>query len=362
MTRPVVFTGDIFRLQSRGGISRYFLEVMARLSRPLEVVAGVHQSRVLPAVPVAARAALRLPGFAGSGRLRGLPNYVIDRLLVRGRRNVIVHPTYYREPASLPRSEPVVATVYDMAHERLPALFDRRWWSAPDPARHKAALCARADAVVCISEATRQDLVELLGTDPKKIRVIRCGAPTWTGLGAEPIAGIDAPFFLWVGERAGYKNFDATLRAWAACREAAGTLLLCIGGGPLGTAEQRPLAGLDRRVLQIACPDAQLKWAYENALGLLYTSLWEGFGIPVAEAMTLGCPVVASDLAALREVAGDAAFYVDPTDPESIGCGIARCLAEGRTSAGGRARALRSSQFSWDDCAAAHERLYRELE
>ena len=359
MSRTVVFTGDIFRLQPRGGISRYFLEVISRLSRPLEVIAGIHQSRVLASAPVPMRAALPMPGFTGSRMLRALPNRMIDLLLVGGRRDVIVHPTYYRSPEGLPRRAPLVATVYDMAHERMPEWFRRHWWSAPDPARHKAALCARADRVVCISETTRRDLVELVGTDARKIGVIRCGVPDWARVPAERIAGVDAPFFLWVGERAGYKNFDRTLGAWAACPEAAQTMLLCVGGGPLNSSERRRIDPLDRRVLQVACPDSQLKWAYENAAGLLYTSLWEGFGIPVVEALSLGCPVVASNLPVLREVAGEAALYVDPLDPSRIRGGIAQCLTEGRA---GRASGFSAAPFSWDDCAAAHERLYRELE
>jgi glycosyltransferase involved in cell wall biosynthesis len=169
---------------------------------------------------------------------------------------------------------------------------------------------------------------------------------------------------LWVGERAGYKNFDTTVRAWAACRQARGTMLLCIGGGPLDRNERRMLAllGAGDRVVQLACPDPQLRWAYEHAAGLLYLSLWEGFGIPIAEAMTLGCPVVASDRAALREVAGESAIYVDPSSLECITAAIARCLTEGRSDERARALASRVARFSWDDCAAAHEALYRELE
>jgi glycosyltransferase involved in cell wall biosynthesis len=364
MRRAVVYSGDIFRLQERGGITRYFLELIARLERPREVVAGLHQSRAIGGVRGTMRAAVRLPAFRGSRRLREPLNRLIDAWLIQRRRGVILHPTYYRDPRGLPPSEPVVATVYDMAHERLAGMFRRPWWSQADPARRKAELCARAQAIVCISQATARDLIELLRIDPGKVRVIPCGAPDWSRIPAAEPSGLREPFFLWVGERRGYKNFDAALAAWAGCRAAAPGTLLCVGGGAFERRERERLAalGVADRVRQAALSDGELRWAYERAAGLLYTSLWEGFGLPVLEAMALGCPVVVSDRAALPEVAGEAGYVVDPADPDRLRAAIERCLAAGREPQ--RARALReqAARFSWDACAAAHEALYRELE
>jgi glycosyltransferase involved in cell wall biosynthesis len=364
MSRPVVFTGDIFRLQPRGGISRYFLEVMNRIERPCEIVAGLHQSRVIGAARARLHVAARMPAFVGSGRLRAVPNALIDRWWMGRRRDALLHPTYYRDPAALPRARALIVTVFDMAHERLPALFRRRWWSAADPARHKAALCARADAIVCISEATRRDLVGHLRIEAARMRVIPCGAPSWSGIEPQPIPGLGEPWFLWVGERRGYKNFGAALEAWADCREAASSTLLCVGGGGFDAAERARLSalGVTERVRQLACDDGALRWAYEGAAGLLYTSLWEGFGLPVLEAMSLGCPVVASNRGAIPEVAGEAALLVDPEDRDCIRAAIARCLVAGREPLAAAARRARAARFSWDASAAAHEALYREFE
>jgi glycosyltransferase involved in cell wall biosynthesis len=363
MTRGVVFTGDIFRLQSRGGISRYFLELFRRLRRPAEIVAGWHRSQVLADDPRVTRAH-RASVFPGSARLYALGNAFIDGDALRQARRAIVHPTYYRDPGTLPRRLPLVATVFDMAHERHPEHFRRHWWSARDPARHKRALCERADAIVCISEATRHDLLELLPVPPGKTRVVHLAAPDWSAVVPRPIEGATAPFFLWVGERAGYKNFPATLGAWAACREARDTTLLCLGGGPLGPDERAAAESLHvaSRVRQVDGSDRELRWAYENALGLVYTSLWEGFGIPVLEAMSLGCPVVASDRPVIREVAGHGAILVEPTQEGSLTEGIARCLAAPRGGDVARARSEHAARFSWQGCADAHESLYSELD
>lgn len=362
--RTVLYTGDVFRLQERGGITRYFTEVIPRLKRPAEVVVGLHRSAELAGLGPRARHAVRLPAFPGSAHLAAPWNALLDRSTLGGRRGVILHPTYYRDPRSLPRSEPLVLTVYDMTHERFPAIGRRRWWGRRDPAVHKAALCARADLILCISQATRRDVVELLGIPPEKTRVVLPAGRDWAAVPSVAPAGLDGPFLLWIGERHTYKNFARTLAAWASCREAAASTLLCIGGGPFRPDEAERLAtlGVTARVRQIDCPDSQLRFAYEHAAGLLYTSLWEGFGLPVLEAFGLGCPVVTSNLSALPEAGGAEAIYVEPQSTESLREGIRRCLDAGRPPDLVAARQAQAARFSWDACAAGIEAVYGGLD
>jgi len=364
MTRPVLFTGDIFRLQQRGGITRYFSELIPRLERPATIVAGVHQSRSVRSGSLAGAPALYVRGFRLSPRPRAAVNRWIDARRLGRAKNEILHATYYRDPASLPLQAPVVVTVYDMAHERFPSLFRRAWWRSEDPARWKAALCGRADRILCISESTRRDLRELLGVAEAKTRVIHLGTTDWRGISARPVEGIDPPFFLWVGERHTYKNFDRTLRAWAESRAAASSSLLCVGGPELTRNERETIRslGVSGRVRRQSLEDASLRWAYEHAAGLLYTSLCEGFGLPLVEAMSLNCPIVAARVSSIPEVAGEVPIYIDPEDPESIRSGIERCLEAGRGLAEERGSRARAALFSWDRCAAAHEAVYEELD
>ena len=363
MTRPVLYTGDIFRLQARGGITRYFGELIPRLGRPARIVAGIHQSRAMPSgSPV--YAAAYLPAFRQSPRPRAVVNRWVDAAWIHGGSGEIIHPTYYRDPARLPASAPLVLTVYDMAHERFPSMFRRPWWSSEDPACWKEAICRRADRIVCISESTRRDLIGILNVEERKTRVIHCGSTDWSGVESEEVSGLKRPFFLWVGERHTYKNFAATLGAWASSGAASLTDILCVGGGlfrPSEVKEAKAL-GVSEHVRQTALRDPQLKWTYERAAGLLYTSRCEGFGLPLLEAMSLGCPVVASNTSSIPGVAGDAAIYVEPTDPESIRAGIERCLDLERDDAMRERLRARAALFSWDACAAAHEALYRELD
>ena len=353
MTRPVLFTGDIFRLQPRGGITRYFDELIPRLRRPSRVVAGLHQSRTLPQGNV--ESSVYMPGFRLSPRPRAVVNRWVDSARIQRNSDEILHPTYYRDPKRLP-SLPMVLTVYDMAHERFPEHFRRRRWNSDDPARWKKAITDRADRIVCISESTQRDLIDLLHVEERKTRVIHCGATDWSRVTAEAVEGIPQPFFLWVGERHTYKNFAATLEAWAASKAKGETSLLCVGGGPLRESERAD------RAHQRTLSDAGLKWAYEHAAGLLYTSRCEGFGLPLVEAMSLGCPVVASNGSSMPEVAGDVAVYVDPESVDSIREGIERCLETGRNRDISERLRARAAHFSWDRCAEAHEAVYRELD
>jgi glycosyltransferase involved in cell wall biosynthesis len=361
--RPVVFTGDIFRQQPRGGITRYVLEVTVRLRREAEVVLGLHQSEDPGLKDVRTRWALRLPAVRGMHYLTGAAGRLVDTLLLVPRRGVIVHPTYYRDPAGLPRGQPLVVTVHDMTHERLARLFPRDGRSDGDPARHKAALCARADRLLCYSEATRRDIVEFLRLPGDRIRVVPLASREWSAVVPIPLE-VSRPFLLWVGERHVYKNFIPTLSALAACRAAADCELLCAGGGPLRPAERAALeaTGLARRMRRRNLSDGELRWAYEHATGLLYPSLWEGFGLPVVEALALGCPVLTSDRASLPELAGAAAIVVDPEDPDALRDGIARLVASGRAADALEARRRQAARFSWDACAALHESTYQELD
>lgn len=362
MPVPVVYTGDIFRAQEHGGITRVFVEVARRLPRPVSVVAGFHRSRDLPVLGSCVRRAWRRPAFRGS-RLLIAP---LDRLVEVAslpRRGVILHPTYYRPPGSLPAGVPWVVTVHDMAHERFPELFHRPWWSR-DPARHKLPLCARAARIVCYSESTRRDLLERMPAGEAKVRTIPLAGRDWEGVPATPIAGLRESFVLWVGERHHYKNWVRTMEAFSRAPVGRDAAVLCAGGGPLRPEEHAQLErlGLADRVMQRSLSDAELRWAYERAAALLYTSLWEGFGLPVLEALALGCPVLCSDRASLPEVGGEAVVYADPDDPEALRHGIASVMAAGRAPASVAARQAQAARFSWDATARAYEQLYRELD
>jgi glycosyltransferase involved in cell wall biosynthesis len=300
----------------------------------------------------------RLPGFPGAARLAAPLNSAIDVAAFRRLPKAILHPSYFRDPRTLPGGHPVVVTLFDLTHERFPGA------ARLGPERWKQSLCQHADRVLCISESTRRDAVERLGLPEHLLRVAPLGSRDWSDVTAQPIEGAPARVLLWVGPRYEYKNFAGALAALVSCTEARELALLCVGGGPLSTTELGRAAelGIARRIVQREASDAGLRWAYEHSEGLVYPSLWEGFGLPVLEALSLGVPVLTSNVASLPDVGGEAAFYADPASTDALAAALTHMLTEGRTPGRVAAGCAQAARFTWERCAALHDAVYAEFE
>ncbi|MBA2496385.1 MAG: glycosyltransferase family 4 protein [Acidimicrobiia bacterium] len=327
----------------RTGIAAYVRELVAALPghdvAPLLFSVGrAHQP--VPAgcrhLPVPSRIVHRSWGLGGPPRAE----------LIAGGRPALVHATSLLPPTS---RRPVVATVQDLAALERPDLHPER------SVRQLRALVAhlhRAVIVLAISEATAE-VVAGHGVDRSRIVVTPLGL---VGLGDAALGRVvDAPYLLAVGEQMPRKGLDLVLEALAA--DPALPDLVHVGPEASGTAELRAAVerlGLGHRVRFLGfVPGAELSRLVRDADALVYPSLAEGFGLPVLEAMAVGTPVVASDLPALREVAGDAAVLVPAGDVGALATGIGQVLSDDalrvRLRTAGPARA---ATFTWDRCAA----------
>jgi glycosyltransferase involved in cell wall biosynthesis len=279
----------------------------------------------------------------------------------------IVHRTYYYPVPRAPRGVRTVITVYDMIHEKFPQDFP-----VHDPIRQwKAKAVASADHVICISEHTRRDLLSMQKLPEERVSVTYLSHDSLAELlSDEPAAafrarvlGADVPYLLYVGSRTPYKNFTGLLAAYAASPWLRDNFrVLCFGGGPFSATEQALLAqaGVAAAVIQIDGEDALLANCYRNAALFVYPSLYEGFGLPPLEAMSLGCPVVCSDTSSIPEVVGDAAAMFDPGDAEAMRALLEEVLGSSSRLAELVARgALRSKLFSWRRCAQETAEIYR---
>ena len=359
----LVFDHQVFSWQRHGGISRYFCEVAERLAGyegcDVTVLAPVYANAYLAKLPSSIVAGRHVPPIRYTARVRQLLNGVLARGWLATARPDVVHETYFARRPVAPRRAACVVTVFDMIHERFPQYF------APtdSTAARKAAAVRRADRVICISENTRRDLLERVRVDPERVSVVHlAGAPVPAVRPARPV--VDGAYLLYVGTRAGYKNFDGLLRAVAGSLSLRGAVrVVAFGGGPMGAAERARVRelGLDEEtVVHVGGDDAALDAAYTYAAALVYPSRYEGFGIPPLEAMARGCPVVCGANSSLPEVVGDAAELCDADEPESIAAAIERVL--GSAARADELRALgrtRSARFTWDKCARASYGVYR---
>ena len=363
--RHVVYDEQIFAVQTHGGISRYLCEIAARVASRGEmdvtVLAPLYVNSYLrdyTGVSSMRRVGIFVPKLPKTGRIIRFVSSALARPMMSRLCPTVIHQTYYA-PVHNSRAARVVVTVHDMIHEMLPEFIND---SAFREQKHSA--IRRADHVICVSENTKRDLLRFVNMDPAKISVIHHGA---TALNPAPLTiATPEPYLLFVGPRRGYKNFDQLLVAYASStllRE--NFRLTCFGGGAFSRFERARMAQLGLppgRVIHVAGDDAALAGYYANAAVFIYPSLYEGFGIPILEAMTCGCPVACSNRSSFPEVAGSAASFFDPESIESIASTVEMLVSseESRTALieAGRRRA---EAFTWERCAVETEKVYRSL-
>jgi glycosyltransferase involved in cell wall biosynthesis len=239
---------------------------------------------------------------------------------------------------------PAVVTVHDLSFERDPSVMGLRHRLIFRVVVPRAV--RRAARVVAVSERTKQDLVDLYGVDPARIAVTPHGVdPAFS-----PGDASGDSYLLFVG--AVQRRKDPLAAAEAAAE--LGMRLVVVGPSrDAGLVEALERRGADVRGY---VPKSELADLYRGAAALVLPSRYEGFGLPVVEAMASGTPVVAAPDAALREIAGDAAVFAEPAE---LAGGIRRALAERDQLVAAGLR--RAAQFSWDETARRTIAVYREV-
>jgi glycosyltransferase involved in cell wall biosynthesis len=224
----------------------------------------------------------------------------------------------------------------------------------------------RVDAIICVSESCRQDLLQFYNLDPAKTRVIRHGLsplPRSAQAAANLRGRLRRDYVLYVGMRAAFKNFAGLLKAFHETKLHRSLDLLVLGGGPLTAQEKALIASLEMSDCVTCLPiisDELLAEAYAGAKLFVYPSLNEGFGFPPLEAMSLGCPVLASRVSSIPEVCQDAPFYFDPADQDSFNRELVRAMSDqdARKQVIKRGREV-AAQYSWEKCGQETLALYR---
>jgi glycosyltransferase involved in cell wall biosynthesis len=251
-----------------------------------------------------------------------------------------------------------VLVIPDIQHEYFPEFFSAE--AVAERRRLFGDSIARADHLCAISEFTRQSVIERLGVAPERITTVPLAADNIFTVTPEtrddatlrrhslrPHEYLFFPAHTWY-----HKNHRAALAALRILRDTHGVnlQLVCTGGPREAQADVDAQIAKDRLPVRFLgyCDRSDLPSLYRNAAALVFPSLFEGFGMPVLEAMACGCPVVCSNTTSLPEIAGDAAVLVDPTDYDAIADGLARVLRDAALRKGLIARGLEQAQkFSW---------------
>jgi glycosyltransferase involved in cell wall biosynthesis len=362
----VAYDHQIFSEQAYGGVSRYFFEVAKRIQAidgyAVEILSPLFVNKYLKD-----DSPLKVWGMPVNQLPR--PRRIVQVLnaeLVRWKLNQvqpdIVHETYYLGRRLAPTKSKTVLTVYDMIHEKFPQFFP-----SDDKTRQmKKAAVDRTDHVICISENTRKDLIDLLHVPREKTSVTHLAFSVSAQKAEPPESLCVRPYIAYVGARTGYKNFIGLIRAFGVSEFLRSNFsIVCVGGGALTSEESEEMtrAGVGSgQVLLLNGSDELVESVYRGAAAFVYPSLYEGFGLPPLEAMSAECPVVCSRTSSLPEVCEDAAEYFDPTQPESIATAIERVVASnGRRKELVALGLLQIRKFSWDQCARQTAAIYERL-
>lgn len=340
----VTYDLQAFTRQRVGGISQLFADLFAAFLR----YPNLAVTPQLPRHPVSTLALRSV-----SARLRGpiLPRRIprgaayLSYWLTSGRpqpKADIVHYSYYSR-RFLPRHQTTIyaVTVYDM----IPELF-RGTTNFTKTHLHKKDYVFGADLVICISESTKNDLIECWGPPPGQLVVVPAAVNDTFRPGASRLAGLPLDYVLYVGRREGYKNFALLLEAARNLKANGLDLPLVVAGPPISRTERKLInsMGLAERVLRIAPTLRELRQAYSNALVHVQTSSYEGFGLPPIEALACGVPTVVARTSAMIEVGGTYASFFEPNDAESLATEIRMCVEDPS-----RARLARELGPRWAD-------------
>jgi len=339
---------------SVGGSETYVRE----LTRALAGVGEIEVTAFVPPVAADAGGPLRTTVVEEYGRGTSGPQRAaaLVRALLRPgplrRRYAGLDVVHYPLTVRVPQLEgvPTAITLHDLQHLDLRENFGRAQLRYRTVTYDRAA--KSADAVIVPSEFVRERARNHLGLEPARVRVIPEGVDH-----AVFAPGLEErePFLLYPARPWPHKNHRRLLEAFALLRQERPELSLVLTGGGLEALGQLG-PGIVRRGL---VSRDELVSLYRRASCLVFPSLYEGFGLPLLEAMACGCPVAASKAGAIPEICSDAAVVFDAQDPEAIAAGVEEAMA--RADELRDAGTKRAARFTWDACARAHVDVYRSL-
>lgn len=366
----ILFDAQTFNNQQFGGISRYFSEIITGIrnkgyqSIPKKIYADNLHLRQSSLSKFDLFTQIKY--FRGKARISNVlkknqENDII-RKIKEGNYDVF-HPTYYdaRFLDYKPNNKPFVLTVHDMIHEiYLDSLFGCEHKETTD----KRLLIPEADHIIAVSESTKQDIMMLFpAVREDKITVIYHGNSLKINK-LKNTSIFNSSYFLYVGMRNSYKNFDWLLKSISGYLLENDHHLVCAGGHSFSAEELKMihLLKLSKRVHYSSIEnDNDLYSLYKNAKSLIIPSLYEGFGMPILEAFSCDCPVLTNTSSSLPEIAGSAAIYFNTGERKTLLKGLDEIqqddirndkLIEGKKQLG---------KFSWEKSVDQHIAIYKFL-
>jgi glycosyltransferase involved in cell wall biosynthesis len=354
------------------GISRYTLELARAYEKMPDLEVILFKAGDLGPLADSPFEKVDLPGCARLPGLLTLGHVILPALALRYRLDILHDPSAVTPLMFGAGGARVVSTVHDVIPVSYPGysstvdeLIYRRWLPHRLP---------RNQCVITDSQHSKQDIVRYMHVSPEQIQVIMLGVRDLFRPVASSDAdvtlrrfGINFPYVMFLGNLTRRKNIELALRGFAQVAPQFPDLHFLLAGPkmfretPIGSLAEE-LGISDRIVLPGAVGDADLPALYSSARVFLFPSFYEGFGLPVLEAMACGTPVIASTASSLPEVAGDAALLVDPNNLDEMIAALRRLLSDDVLHAHLRAKGLaQAARFTWGETARQTAAVYRAM-
>jgi glycosyltransferase involved in cell wall biosynthesis len=372
----ILFDYQIFLNQEYGGPSRYFVNLAKAIIKKetLKICAPIHINNYLQEIPKNFIYGLKLPKQYSNYfpyKIKSIINKFLVSPLNKRLNNLfsmrynpdIVHKTYYDSENRI--NKPTVLTVYDLIHEKFYKDYNKSKFYRP-----KKKALENADKIICISKNTSNDLIKYYDVDKKKIEIIylansfsniACNLPP-----TRVVSEIKKDYLLYVGKRSGYKNFLNFIKAFSISSKLKRDFcIICFGNREFTRDEINEFSKLklnDKNIIHINGDDFLLSHLYKNARALIYPSLYEGFGLPILEAMSFNCPVICSNTSSIPEVGGDAVKYFNPYDITEISQIICNTVYSDYTitSLINKGK-IQEKLFTWQKCSENTLKVYKKL-
>mgnify|MGYP003951154069 CR=1 FL=1 len=363
----IFYDHQIFCNQNYGGPSRYFVSLVEKLkdkNLDIKISAPLHINEYLKNLDKKIIFGKKLFFSKYISNTYSLKNKIslfnskINKLYLNHFKPDVVHFTYYDHIISNNSKIKKVVTIYDLIHEKYYKDYGFEENYLP-----KKKIIDIADKIICISENTKKDLIEIYKVNEKRIFVTHLSSNEIKNKSLKKL--FNFPYILFVGSRWKYKNFYNLLKMLSEKKLLLKNFkIVLFGGGNLNKYELSLIQNFKLDVKDFYClngNDETLNSCYKYASAFIYPSLYEGFGLPILEAFSNNCPVVCSDNKVFREVAGEATEYFDPNDTESMYFMLNKVLeSEDYKKIMIEKGIQQNKKFSWEKCANLTKKIYQE--
>mgnify|MGYP001230274047 CR=1 FL=1 len=361
----IVFDYEIFTKQKYGGISNYFCclanEIIIK-KKQIKIISPLHKNFYLENFNKEHKSAYHF-SFPQKiiNPIEKFNHYLTNRIIKKINPDII-HNTYYFKKQIKTVKAKNVLTFMDLSHE----LYDLKSKKNIKIAEWKKECAKSSDHIIVPSNTTKLDLMDIHKIDEKKITITHLSSDFKTEYVKNFSDKKMNNYILFVGGRSGYKNFENFIYAYSESKKLRNEYKILIFGG-----EKKTVCGIDilkkynipnKNFTFIYGDEDKLKFLYKNVACLIFPSFYEGFGLPVIEAMRSGCPLILSNAKAFKEVAGNGLDFFDPSEVDDIKEKLETLLfSESKLKENILYGLSRANNFSWKKCAQETINAYSKI-